>query len=121
VIRLSLTVSSQLRAGLNVIKLGGAVEDDVLSSALAAVRAMGDDGGPLVIDLDELTICSRAPFEALIEGAREAEADSEILLVCRRRSARRLLRSLGVAKELPIYDSVDAVLAERAQHPPGTT
>jgi anti-anti-sigma regulatory factor len=102
-----------MRGGVSVVKLGGTVEDDVLAAALDALRAMSDDDGPLVIDLDELTICSPAPFEALIDGARDADHCHEIVLVCRRRSARRLLRALGVAKELPVYDSVDAVLAHR--------
>jgi anti-anti-sigma regulatory factor len=109
----SLTVSNETRRGVSVVKLGGAVEDDVLSSALDALRAMADDGGLLVIDLDELTICSRAPFEALIDGARATGHGSEVVLVCRRRSARRLLRALGIAKDLPVVDSVDAVLARR--------
>src|SRR4051794_3261485 len=68
----SLTVSSELRGGVSVVKLGGAVEDDVLASVLHALRALSEDDGPLVIDLDELTICSRAPFEALLHGERNS-------------------------------------------------
>jgi hypothetical protein len=54
---------------VSVVRLGGAVEDEVLASALQALKETSEGEGPLVIDLDELTIRSRAPFEALIAGA----------------------------------------------------
>jgi hypothetical protein len=105
----SLTVRSERREGLSVVKLGGAVEDDVLTAALEALRAISDDG-PLIIDIDDLTICSPAPFEALLNGVRENEHAQRIVLVCRRRSARRLLGSLDAAQDLPVYDRVESVL-----------
>lgn len=108
---MSLTVSSSCRDGCEVVTLEGAVEDDVLAMALAALRETRRRR--VIIDINGLTLCTRAPFESLMDMATDDER-AEVAVVCRRRSARRLLERWGVADVVAVYDSLDAVLARAA-------
>ena len=107
---MSLTISNEAHGSTNVVKLGGSVEDDVLDRALEALRFISA-GERLVIDLNELTLRSRGPFEQLVAASRRDHGD-EIAIVCRRRSARRLLHIWGVDEAIPVYSSLPAALVD---------
>lgn len=79
--------------------------------ALNALRSVAE-ASPLVIDLDDLTIWRRAPFDALLEWIR-ARGEDGVAIVCRRPTARQLLRRWGVDQWVPLYESVDAALRSR--------
>jgi anti-anti-sigma regulatory factor len=104
----SLTVTNEVHDGIKVVRFGGAVDESVLERALGALRAAAD-ASPLVIDLDDLTIWRKAPFDALLDWVRARGSDG-VAIVCRRPTARQLLRLWGVDKWVPLYDSVDSVI-----------
>lgn len=108
---MSLTVTNEVYDGVSVVRLGGAVDESVVERALTALRAAAD-ASPLVIDLDDLTIWRKAPFDTLLEWVRARGADS-VAIVCRRPTARELLRRWGVEQWVPLFDSVDSVIESR--------
>ena len=112
---MSLTVSTHAVDDITVIELQGAVDDAVLRMALESLRSMSEEGGRLVIDLDELTVSCRVPLEAVAALGRDPRCHAEFSVICRRGDARQMLA--GWEPTIPVYDSLDALLADpRERH-----
>ena len=110
---MSLTVRLEETPHATVVRLGGAVDPEVLSMVGDGLRTVTGDGRIIVLAIDELTILDPSALARLVHSieATDPEHPGLVRVACGRLSARRLLERRLRDDPLPLFPSVDAALA----------
>jgi anti-anti-sigma factor len=98
--------------GAIVIRLGG--EIDLYNAAVlkqALVDAAKEAPERLVLDLSEVEFIDSTALGALVEARATLVDIRSLLLAAPAHEARRALEVSGLARHLPVHDTVDAALA----------
>jgi len=111
---MGIEVSLRDRSEALEVILHGVADDALLSELGGAVRAVVGPERTTVLNLDGLTLVNPEALRALVEalvGDDQAKG-SRVCLVCKRLTARGLLRRWKVTPDLAIYATLDSALAE---------
>lgn len=108
-----LTVRATEVVGAVVVAVEGEIDVDTADLVLDAVRlALTTTGPALIADLALVTFFGSTGISTLISAHEIADEHGRKLhVVAPQRAVRRPLQVTGVADVLPLYDSVDEVLA----------
>ena len=110
---MSLTVRLEEKPDATVVRLGGAVDPDVLAMVGDGLRTVSGDGRAIVLAIDELTILDPQALARLVHSiqATDPHNPGSVRVACGRISARRLIERGLRDDPLPLFPSVDAALA----------
>lgn len=106
-------VTLEVRPGIDAVVLRGFGQlDEQLADALVAQVATLPRSVPIVLDLSELTLARAPALPALLrELAEPADALARrVIVVCRRITARRLVRQAAGSVPLAVAATVDEAL-----------
>jgi anti-anti-sigma regulatory factor len=95
------------------VSLSGVLDDDLMSRLGDSLKAaVASPGRATILNLDDVTLVSRAGVEALVAPLCGNDGNGSVSVVCRRGSAAQLLRRWGLAQMVSIHHSLDDALAE---------
>jgi anti-anti-sigma factor len=99
------------RDGTVVLRLGGELDLYNANDVRAALAVAIDDGAArIVIDMSEVDFVDSTALGVLIE-ARSKLGQDGLLLAAPQIETRRTLEVSGLARHLPVHDSVDGALS----------
>jgi hypothetical protein len=104
---MGLTVNVRDHTGMPVVKLAGAGCSDLLTRVADGIGAVAD-GGPVVIDMSEVTLNHPECIHEFVRALCEATTD--VRLVTSRLTARRVVRWCRPPSSAAVFASVDEAL-----------
>jgi anti-sigma B factor antagonist len=107
-----LSVTIRRESGVAIVEVTGDIDLSTVAGLRERLFELADSGGPLIIDLNQISFIDSTGLGALIGAARRADAHGAGLhAVCSRPQTRKLLWLTGVERRIPLSDTVDDALA----------
>lgn len=116
------SVQVEAMEGVSVIRANGDLDAPVVDALVERIQRCGEQGA-VVVDLSEVTLLARRPVRRVTRALVQSCAPHQRALVCRRGTARALVRTWQLARSIALFMSVgDALQArrfERSGYGPG--
>lgn len=99
---------------VTIIALDGGLDVDFATSVAPTFSAALANAGPVVLDVDQVTLLDQAGFEVLASAFGSATAGHDRCIVASRLSGRMVLERWGVTSTYAVFTSVADALQARA-------
>jgi anti-sigma B factor antagonist len=110
---LAITVRSE--RGVVIAVVTGEIDISTVAQLRERLYELADNGGTLIVDLNQVTFIDSAGLGALVGTARRVAAHGGSLhAVCSQPQPRKLLWMTGVNRRIPLAATVDEVLMSQA-------
>jgi anti-anti-sigma factor len=110
-----LSVSVRREDGSAIVTVSGDLDLSTVSLLRDPLYELTDEGGPVIVDLEQVTFIDSTGLGALVGAYRRTAAHGgSLYAVCARPQARKLLWLTGVDRRIPLSESLDEALASVA-------
>jgi anti-sigma B factor antagonist len=107
----ALTIRVRREPGYVIVTVAGEIDFGTVSRLRARLVALAAAGGPLLVDLDQVSFIDAAGFGALVSTASRAAMHGTALhVVCARRQTRRLFRIAELDGVIPLAGTLAEAL-----------
>lgn len=114
----ALTIRVRREPGYVIVTVAGEIDFGTVSRLQARLLALVGAGGPLVVDLDQVSFIDAAGLGALAGVARRAAVHGTSLqVVCARRQTRRLFGITELDRVIPLASTLAEALQVRPAGP----
>jgi len=103
-----------VRRDVTIVTLDGGLDDELVDAVSPVLPGALAGAGPVVLDLDQVTLLDRAAAERLFVEFDAAAAGHERCIVASRLSGRMVLERWGVTTRYGVFTSVPDALQARA-------
>jgi anti-sigma B factor antagonist len=111
----ALTITVRSERGVVIAAVAGEIDISTVAQLRKRLFELADNGGTLIIDLNQVAFIDSAGLGALVGTARRAaEHGGSLHAVCSQQQPRRLLWMTGVDRRIPLATTVDEVLMSQA-------
>lgn len=108
---MAVEVQVRTMGSATVVKVVGVGCGELLGVVAEGLQDVAADCRLLVVDLDDTTLSDVRNLEAFVQPL--TEVDAEVRIVCRRLSARRLLRAWAPMAGLPVVPTMAEALSDQ--------
>jgi anti-sigma B factor antagonist len=111
----ALTITVRSERGVVIAAVTGEIDISTVSQLRERLYELADNGGTLVVDLNQVTFIDSAGLGALVGTARcVAGHGGSLHAGCSQPQPRKLLWMTGVDRRIPLAATVDEVLMSQA-------
>ena len=111
----ALTVTVRSERGAVIAAVTGEIDISTVAQLRGRLYELADNGGTLIVDLNQVTFIDSAGLGALVGTAlRVAGQGGSLHAVCSQPQPRKLLWMTGVNRRIPLAATVDEVLISQA-------
>jgi anti-sigma B factor antagonist len=111
----ALTITVRSERGVVIAAVTGEIDISTVAQLRERLYELADNGGTLVVDLNQVMFIDSAGLGALVGTARRVAGHGGSLhAVCSQPQPRKLLWMTGVNRRIPLVATVDEVLMSQA-------
>ena len=111
----ALTITVRSERGAMIAAVTGEIDISTVAQLRERLYELADNGGTLIVDLNQVTFIDSAGLGTLVGTARRVAGNGGSLhAVCSQPQPRKLLWMTGVNRRIPLAATVDEVLMSQA-------